>query len=85
MLTEPRINDFHERGYLIAESGLDKGLLERIISRVQPLYDPGFQRNPRFATRIQDAWKQVDEVRRLARHPAPCRSCSTGGRCRSRH
>lgn len=70
MLTEKQIRDFHERGYLIADPGLDGKLLDRIVSGVWPLYDPEFQRNPRFATRVQDAWKQVDEVRQLARHPA---------------
>lgn len=69
VLSEEQIAAFHERGYLIADFGLEESLLDSIRSKLQPLYPEDYQQNPTLPARIQDAWKRVDEVRQLARDP----------------
>lgn len=68
-LTPEQVRHFHERGYVVADFGLDTALLDQIVSRVHPLYGEQYQLNPTLPARVQDAWKQVEEVRQLARNP----------------
>jgi len=69
-LTQQQIDSFHERGFVVADFGLDTDMLDRIIERVRPLYGEQYQENPSLPARVQDAWKSVDEVRQLATNDA---------------
>lgn len=69
MLTQEQIDQFHENGFLVFNPGLDPGFIDTLVAKVQTRYDPDFQANPTFPTRLPDAWKQVEEVRQLATHP----------------
>ena len=68
VLSESQVADFKERGYLIADFGLDESMLDTIKQKLQPLYPEDYQQNPALSARIQDGWKTVDEVRQLARN-----------------
>jgi|SRR5690554_2089583 len=68
-LTRQQIDHFHDRGYLIADPGLDHDFLDILVQNVHEHYDPAFRENPTFATRLPDIWRQVDEVHRLAVNP----------------
>jgi hypothetical protein len=68
VLSESQLADFKERGYLIADFGLDESMLDTIKQKLQPLYPEDYQQNPALSARIQDGWKTVDEVRQLARN-----------------
>ena len=68
VLSEAQVAEFHERGYLVADFGLDESMLDRIVEKLQPLYPEDYQQNPTLPARIQDGWKSVDEVRQLARN-----------------
>ena len=64
-LNEAQIESFNERGYLKVDFGLDPALLDTIVARVNSRYgQEAGERHP--GTRAQDAWLQVDEIRRLA-------------------
>jgi len=67
-LTPGQVESFHERGFVVADFGLDHNQLDRIVACVRPLYGPSYEENPTLPARVQDAWKQVDEVRQLARN-----------------
>lgn len=67
-LTPQQVASFHERGFVVADFGLDANMLDRIVARVRPLYGEAYQENPSLPARVQDAWKQVEEVRQLARN-----------------
>lgn len=67
-LTPEQVESFHARGFVVADFGLDSNLLDRIVTRVRPLYGEAYQENPSLPARVQDAWKQIEEVRQLARN-----------------
>lgn len=66
ILTDQQVKEFHERGILRCDFGFDEKQLDAIVEKVGPYYDDAYLENPEVATRVQDAWKWVDEVRRLA-------------------
>ncbi len=68
VLSKAQIASFHQKGYLIADFSLDTAMLDAIVNQVQPLYPQEYQLNPTLPARVQDAWKDVDEVRQLATH-----------------
>lgn len=65
-LSDEQIEIFNERGYLVIDFGLDLDMLDRIVEKVAPCYGEEYRLNPQAPTRLQDAWKTVDEVRQLA-------------------
>ncbi|PCJ23442.1 MAG: phytanoyl-CoA dioxygenase [SAR86 cluster bacterium] len=65
-LSEDQIASFHERGYIVVDFSLDQEMLDQIVEKVYPLYDEAYHQNPQAPARVQDAWKTIDEVRRLA-------------------
>lgn len=65
VLSAAQVEEFHERGVLTVDFQFDHQMLDEIVERVDPLYDNNYRENP-APTRVQDAWKQVDQVRRLA-------------------
>jgi len=67
-LTSQQIESFAERGVLKLDLGVSADFLNSIVEQVQPLYETSHQQNPLLATRVQDAWKQLDSVRQLAVH-----------------
>ena len=67
-LTPQQIDSFHARGFVVADFGLDLAMLDRIVANVHPLYGEAYEQNPTAPARLQDAWKQVEEVRQLARN-----------------
>lgn len=69
VLSQQQINFFQDKGYLVADFGFDPDRLDRIIEKVHPLYDAGYHQDSTIPARVQDAWKQVEEVRLLARDP----------------
>ncbi len=60
---------FERDGYLVIDLGLSEVLIDRIVEKTMQAYPPEFLQNPTFATRLQDAWMSIDEVRQLATHP----------------
>ena len=66
VLDAEQIASFHERGLLQVDFGFDASHLDAIVAEVDQLYDDEFRSNPLAPTRVQDAWKTVDPVRRLA-------------------
>ncbi len=68
VLSEAQIASFRKQGYLIADFSLDTAMMDAIVNRVQPLYPEEYQLNPALPARVQDAWKNIDEVRQLATH-----------------
>lgn len=69
VLTQEQINQFHEQGFLVFDPGLDEAFVDDLREKVFVHYDPAFQANPTFPTRLPDLWKRVDEVRQLAVFP----------------
>ena len=65
-LSDAQIAEFHERGVLRVDFGFDQNMLDAIVEKVEPHYDDAYKQNPLVATRVQDAWKWVDESRQLA-------------------
>lgn len=65
-LSDEQIASFNERGYLVVDFGLDPAMLDRIVEKVAPCYGEEYLANPQAPTRLQDAWKSIDEVRQLA-------------------
>ena len=65
-LSDEQIAVFNEQGYLVVDFGLDLDMLDRIVEKVAPCYDEEHRLNPQAPTRLQDGWKTIDEVRRLA-------------------
>lgn len=72
VLTDEQVGSFHEKGYLIADFGLDHAMLDAIVAKVHPHFDEEFHKNPALPARVQDAWKIIDEVRCLATNAAVC-------------
>jgi ectoine hydroxylase-related dioxygenase (phytanoyl-CoA dioxygenase family) len=66
VLNAQQIETFAERGVLKLDLGFSEDLLSSIVEQVQPLYEPAHQQNSLLATRVQDAWRQLDSVRQLA-------------------
>ncbi|MAC71307.1 MAG: phytanoyl-CoA dioxygenase [Gammaproteobacteria bacterium] len=66
VLSSQQIESFAERGVLKLALGFSADLLNNIVEQVQPLYEPAYQQNPLVASRVQDAWQQLDSVRQLA-------------------
>lgn len=69
VLSQAQIDEFHERGILQVDFGFAPGLLETIKTRVYPHYPADFRNGKVDNTRLQDAWKCVDEARQLAADP----------------
>lgn len=67
-LSPNQISSFHDRGVLKVDFSLDADLLDHIVEKVHPYYSQEYQRGEPVIDRVQDAWKLVDEVRRLAVH-----------------
>ncbi len=66
ILSPEQIAEFHERGVLKVDFGFAAELPDQIVRKVDSLYENPYRENPLQPTRVQDAWKQVDEVRQLA-------------------
>lgn len=67
-LTQDQLNSFERDGYLVTDFSFDSSLLESIIQKLESCYDRNEYANRHPGTRVQDAWKTVDEVRQLARN-----------------
>ena len=67
-LTQDQLNSFDRDGYLVTDFSFDSGLLESIVQKLEPYYDRDEYKNRHPGTRVQDAWKTIDEVRQLARN-----------------
>ena len=70
--TAEQVASFQEKGFLLVDFSLDEKLLDAIVAKVEPHYDQEQFRQRRNGIRIQDAWKQVDEVRQLATDSRIC-------------
>ena len=68
-LTVAQVEQFRSRGYVVLDLNLDDEQLQAIVDGVEPLYPADRLQNPTAPARVQDAWKQVDEVRKLAIAP----------------
>ncbi len=69
MLSKEQVDFFQNNGYLVADFNLDHEFIDAIVRKIYPHYDAKFRENPVFATRVQDGWKFVEEVHKLAVHP----------------
>lgn len=69
VLTPGQVREFHERGVLKADFQFPEKLLDDLIAAVYPLYDEDYRAGRSERTRIQDAWREVPEARRLAVEP----------------
>ncbi|MDA1371560.1 MAG: phytanoyl-CoA dioxygenase family protein [Proteobacteria bacterium] len=65
-LTTAQIRNFQDKGFVTVDFALDGKLLDTIVAKVGPLYERSRGGQLLSGTRIQDAWKQVDEVRQVA-------------------
>ena len=65
-LSPAQIDEFNERGVLKVDFGFDPALLDAIVEKVYPWYPQEFRDGLTPVTRVQDAWKMVDESRQLA-------------------
>lgn len=68
-LSVAQVEHFRSRGFVVLDLGLERDLLQSIIDKVEPLYPADRLQNPTAPARVQDAWKQVEEVRELAISP----------------
>ncbi|MCG8415292.1 MAG: phytanoyl-CoA dioxygenase family protein [Pseudomonadales bacterium] len=66
VLNATEIAEFHDRGVLKFDFGFESAQLDRVIEGVESLYDNPYRDKPEIPTRVQDAWKQVDDARQLA-------------------
>ena len=66
VLSAKEISRFHERGVLTFDFGFDEGCLDEIVSSVDSFYETSYQDDLSIPVRIQDAWKQNENVRQLA-------------------
>ncbi len=66
VLNAEEVSRFHEKGMLIFDFGFDEHHLDEIVSSVDSLYEISYRDDLSIAVRIQDAWKQNENVRRLA-------------------
>ncbi|MDD9959524.1 MAG: phytanoyl-CoA dioxygenase family protein [Gammaproteobacteria bacterium] len=67
-LSEYQIQSCIEEGLLQVDFGLNLDLLDSIVQKTMALYDRGLLEEQVSGVRIQDGWKQVDEIRQLAMH-----------------
>lgn len=65
-LSESQVQAFHKRGVLCIDFAFDHVLLDTIIEKTLPLYDQNILKNKSPGRRIQDGWKQIEEIRQLA-------------------
>ncbi len=68
-LSVAQVEHFHSRGYVVLDLGLNDTQLQAIVDGVEPLYPEDRLLSPTAPARVQDAWKQVGEVRQLAVAP----------------
>ncbi|MFN3162528.1 MAG: phytanoyl-CoA dioxygenase family protein [Pseudohongiellaceae bacterium] len=66
VLSADQIQEFHDRGILKVDFGFDPAMLDAIVEKVYPHYPEEFREGLTPVTRVQDAWKIIDEARRLA-------------------
>jgi len=66
ILSEAQVQEFADRGILKVDFGFDPALLDAIVEKVHALYPEEFHEGLTPVTRVQDAWKTVDESRQLA-------------------
>lgn len=69
LLTPAQVSEFHERGVLKVDFQFPEALLDGLIAAVHPLYDEDYRAGRSQRTRVQDAWREVPEARRLAVEP----------------
>lgn len=67
-LTKDQIATFEKDGLLKVDFNLNPALLNAIIEKTVPLYDQEKLNVKSAGVRIQDGWKNIDEVRQLAMH-----------------
>jgi len=65
-LSEDQIAAFNEKGYVVVDFSLDPAILDRIVEKMEPEYGEDYRLLPTNPTRVQNAWKTIDEVRQLA-------------------
>jgi len=68
VLSSQQVEEFNERGILIVDFGFEAGLLDTIVEKVYPYYPEELREGRVPNGRVQDAWRNVDEVRQLATH-----------------
>jgi hypothetical protein len=68
-LSSAQVEQFRSCGFVVLDLGLNEDQLQSIIDTVEPLYPEDRLQNPTAPARVQDAWKQVEEVRELAISP----------------
>jgi hypothetical protein len=68
MLSKDQIAQFRKQGYLVIDTGVPESLLDDIVDQTSPAYERGGSSNGAYAhgTRVADAWKWNENVRRLA-------------------
>ena len=66
ILSADQIASFRDTGLLRINFNLEANLLDSIIENVAPCYDKDRLQQREPGIRVQDAWKQIDEVRQLA-------------------
>ena len=65
-LSESQIQEFYKEGLLRIDFSFDHVLLDKIIEKTLPLYDQGMLKKKLPGLRLQDGWKQIEEIRQLA-------------------
>jgi hypothetical protein len=68
-LSSKEINRFEKDGYLVIESGMTGEFLDDIVRQIEPKYETEAGNVYSNGTRLSDAWKWNDNVRRLAVTP----------------
>jgi len=66
VLSEEQVAKFNDRGILTFDFGFDDRILDAIVEKIFPYYPEEFREGKVPNARAQDAWKNIDEVRRLA-------------------
>jgi hypothetical protein len=65
-LSQQQIDSFNDRGVLKLSIGLSDEFIDAIVSQVTPMYNQQSFEQRQPGVRIQDGWRHIDEVRRLA-------------------
>ncbi|NKB32862.1 MAG: phytanoyl-CoA dioxygenase [Pseudomonadales bacterium] len=65
-LSDSQISAFKNEGLLKVDFGLDHRMLDTIVEKTLPLYDGELLAARESGVRIQDGWKQIEEIRLLA-------------------
>lgn len=68
-LSAEQVAEFEEKGFIVLDLDIEEGFINRLLEQVEPLYPANHRENPTSPARVQDAWKQIDEVRQLAVAP----------------